>query len=264
MLWDVDPPYLCMLARLTERPGMMVRRNPLPPIFPEWFQKRAEVDNHRLYEFVEDAAHSIGSSSRVLDAGAGEGKYSRAFAHTNYVAVDLAVGDTDWDYGRLDAVCGLERLPFGQDVFGHVLCTQVLEHVPEPSIVLSELYRVLKANGRLYLSAPQSWHQHQKPYDYYRYTSFGLAYLLRKAGFHVVSIDNMGGYFWFLSFQLQNINYWLFPKGMRGYIFTWPLRLICGLLFQLLLPPVLFYLDCLDHSKDETFGYVCIATKPSV
>lgn len=240
---------------------MAIRRNPLPNIFPSWVQTRAEVDNYRLYEFMEWVGSSVSDSDWVLDAGAGEGKYRDLFLHTHYMAVDLAIGDTDWDYSSLGAVCRLERLSFADGSFDVALCTQVLEHVPEPSVVLRELYRVLRAGGTLYLSAPQSWHQHQKPHDYYRYTSFGLRYLLEKAGFRVVSIDNMGGYFWFLSFQLQMINYWVFPKGMRARALTWPLRAAFGLIFQLIAPMVLFYLDRFDRAKDETFGYVCVAKK---
>jgi hypothetical protein len=120
---------------------------------------------------------------------------------------------------------------------------------------------VLKPGGIFFLSAPQSWHQHQKPHDYYRYTSFGLRYLVEESGMEIRSIEPMGGYFWFLSFQLQNINYWLFLSGMKGRRWTWPLRALFGLTFQLILPLILFYLDPLDRVQDETFGHLCIAVK---
>ena len=243
---------------------MVKRRNPLPSIFPLWFQERAEVDNHRLYEFMAHTSQLLSGSDWVLDAGAGEGKYKEDFAHTRYVGVDLGVGDTQWDYSGLDVISTLEALGFADAVFDAVLCTQVLEHVPEPHVVLEELWRVLRSGGQLFLSAPQSWHQHQKPHDYYRYTSFGLRYLLERSGFEVLSIDNMGGYFWFLSFQLQMINYWAFPKGERGRLLTLPFRALFGFFFQLICPLVLFYLDRFDRIKDETFGYVCVARKPIV
>jgi SAM-dependent methyltransferase len=227
-----------------------------------WIKARVRIDNHQLRRFVDQAAALTPPGALVLDAGSGEGQYRSAFAHTCYVGVDLAVGSTSWDYSGLDAIGNLERLPFCDTSFDAILCTQVLEHVTEPSTVLAEIYRVLKPEARLFLSAPQSWHQHQKPHDYYRYTSFGLRYLLEKAGLRVESIHHMGGYFWFLSFQLQNINYWLFPRGMRGRSWTWPLRALFGLIFQLILPLILYHLDPLDRVKDETFGYVCVATKP--
>jgi SAM-dependent methyltransferase len=220
------------------------------------------VDAYVLYDFVEKAGSSLEPNTLVLDAGVGEGRYASEFAHTRYIGVDLAVGDVQWDYSGLDAICDLAKLSFRRDTFDAAICTQVLEHVPEPAQVLNEICRVLKPGGRLFLSAPQSWHQHQKPHDYYRYTSFGLRYLFEHAGLKVESIRPMGGYFWFLSFQLQNINYWAFPRGMRGRRWTWPLRAMFGLVFQLVMPLILFYLDPLDRIKDETFGYACVVVKP--
>jgi SAM-dependent methyltransferase len=234
----------------------------LPSYIPQWIHRRAEVDNHVLFDFIERAGASVPAGALVLDAGAGDGRYRKEFGHTRYIGVDLAVGDVTWDYSGLNAICTLANLPFPDATFEAVLCTQVLEHVAEPQLVLCEIARVLKPNGRLFLSAPQSWHQHQKPHDYYRYTSFGLRYLFQRAGLEMESIENMGGYFWFLAFQLQNINYWVFPKGMPGRRWTWPLRVFNAIVFQLLLSLILYYMDPLDRIKDETFGYVCVGRKP--
>lgn len=233
----------------------------LPRIIPQWIKRRVETDTYMIYDFSEEAAASLPSGARMLDAGAGQGRFKADFAHTLYTGVDLAVGDTQWDYSNLDANCNLTALPFGKNTFDAVLCTQVLEHVSEPALVINEISRVLKPGGKLFLSAPQSWCQHQKPYDFFRYTSFGLTYLFKKSGLRPESIRPIGGYFWFLSFQLQNINYWLFPKGMRVRWMTWPLRALLGLIFQIIVPIILYYLDSLDRQKDETFGYLCVAVK---
>jgi SAM-dependent methyltransferase len=241
---------------------MAKRRERLPSYVPQWIQRRVEVNVYELYEFVEEIGASLTPEDRVLDAGAGQGRFRPELKHTRYVSVDLAVGDAKWDYDNLDAICDLVHLPFGRVSFDAATCFQVLEHVPDPLSVLEEISRVLKPGGHLFLSAPQSWHQHQTPHDYYRYTSFGLQYLIEQSGMVLESAQPMGGYFWFLSFQLQNINYWLFPRGMPGRIWTWPLRALFGFLFQLVIPLFLFYLDPLDRIKDETFGHICVATKP--
>jgi SAM-dependent methyltransferase len=235
----------------------------LPRYIPQWIKKRVETDIYILRDFGQQIGASLAPGVRVLDAGAGQGRFKPEFAHTRYTGVDLAVGDATWDYRNLDAICDLVYLPFGRENFDAVVCTQVLEHVPEPLQVLQEIARVLKPGGRLFLSAPQSWPQHQKPCDFYRFTSFGLRHLLERAGLRIKSMRPMGGYFWFLSFQLQNINYWLFPPGMPGRRWTWPLRALFGVIFQLILPLILFYLDPLDRIKDETFGYLCVAFKPN-
>ncbi|MFQ6100896.1 MAG: class I SAM-dependent methyltransferase [Anaerolineae bacterium] len=240
---------------------MPKRLERLPRYIPQWIKRRVEVNVYHLYDFVEKAGASLTPEARVLDAGAGQGRFKPEFSHTRYVGVDLAVGDAAWDYSGLDVISDLVRLPFDQGTFDAAVCAQVLEHVAEPLQVLREISRVLKPGGRLFLSAPQSWHQHQKPYDYYRYTSFGLHHLAEQAGLRIEFIQPMGGYFWFLSFQLQNINHWVFPQGMRGRRWTWPLRALFGLIFQLVVPLILFYLDPLDRIKDETLGYVCTAIK---
>jgi SAM-dependent methyltransferase len=238
------------------------RRRLLPGWIPQWFHRRAEVDTIVLYDFLEAASVAIPQGSRLLDAGAGESQYRALFQQTRYIGVDLAIGDSSWNYQRLDARCDLSRLPFVSQAFDVVLCTQVLEHVVQPQQVLAELSRALRPGGTLYLSAPQSWHQHQTPHDYYRFTSYGLRYLLEQAGFEVESLRPMGGYFWFLAFQLQNVNYWLFPRGMPHRWLTWPLRALNGIVFQLLCSLALYYMDRFDKAKDETFGYVGIAKVP--
>jgi SAM-dependent methyltransferase len=234
----------------------------LPSWVPQWIQRRAELDSYALYEFAEASGASVPAGARVLDAGAGEGRYRPEFAHTRYVGVDLAVGDVAWDYSGLDTIGDLVSLPFAANTFDAAVCMQVLEHVPEPLRVLQEICRVLRPGGRLFLSAPQSHHQHQKPHDYFRYTSFGLRYVLNRAGLTVQSIEPMGGYFWFLAFQLQNVNYWVFPRGMRWRPLTWPIRAFNALIFQVIVSSLFFYLDRFDRQKDETFGYVCVASKP--
>ena len=239
-------------------------RERAPRFLPEWVRQRIEVNVFHLFNFMERSGAAYTSDDLVLDAGAGEGRFYDEFAHTRYIAVDLAVGDETWDYTRLDAVSELSALPFAAGTFDAVLCTQVLEHVQEPYLVLADLCRVLKPRGRLHLACPQSWHQHQKPHDYFRYTSFGLRYLLDKAGYEVVELTPMGGYFWYLSFQVQNFNHWLYPKEGIFRILTLPLQLVTAVLTQLVLPLILFYADRFDKVKDETFGYACIAEKRAI
>ena len=86
-------------------------------------------------------------------------------------------------YAQPDYVCDLASIPVEDGRFHHVLLTQVLEHIPDPATVLAELHRVLKPGGTLWLTAPLFYAEHEKPYDFFRYTQFGLRHLLEGAGF---------------------------------------------------------------------------------
>jgi len=205
---------------------------------------------------VREFAGSLPAGARLLDAGAGEGRYAPHFAHCRYTAVDLAVGDVAWDYSRLDARADLARLPFPDAAFAAAISIVVLEHVPEPARVLTELARVLGPGGRLLLVVPQEWGVHQAPHDYYRYTRFGVERLLVSAGLVPRRTDPLGGFFTLLGRRLLD-SILFFQGGWRWLLFL-PAALAAGPL-GLVVP----WLDFLDARKDTTLGYICLAEKRS-
>lgn len=140
----------------------------------------------------------------VLDAGAGTSPYRQLFAHARYEACDFAQLGTR--YAPLDYVCDLTDIPVEEGRFDRVIFNQVLEHLPDPPAALRELHRVLKPGGRLFCSAPLFYAEHQKPYDFYRYTKFGLRRLFEDAGFTVVRIEWLEGYFGTIAYQLAQMN----------------------------------------------------------
>jgi len=229
-------------------------------------RERIEVNTFLMNRLLAETARQLPASSRVLDAGAGEGRFSALFAHTQYVGVDLAVGDSTWNYNGLDAINTLDQLCFADNSFDVVVFTQVMEHLPEPSAVLAELQRVLRPGGLLILVAPQSWHAHQIPHDFYRYTAYGIRYLLEKNGLVPEKIQPLGGYFWYLSFQLQLLPYWAFSRNRAASYLPVPLRLALKTaavaIFELCLPLLIFYLDPIDQVQEATLGHFCLARKP--
>ena len=77
-----------------------------------------------------------------------------------------------------DIVMDVTNLEFNDNSFDLVIMMEVLEHVKEPKKALSEIYRVLSHNGKLIMSTPFILGIHDEPYDYYRFTKYGLEYLL--------------------------------------------------------------------------------------
>ena len=148
----------------------------------------------------------------------------RYFDHARYEAADVV--QLPATSKPLTYVANLGELPIENARFDRILCTQVLEHVPDPQRVLAELHRVLKPGGRILFSAPLFFPEHQKPHDYYRYTRFALRRLFEEAGFSVVTIEWLEGYFGTVSYQFD-VMYRDLPRDGRGHGWRrWVLRFL--------------------------------------
>jgi SAM-dependent methyltransferase len=199
-------------------------------------------------------ARALPEGARVLDAGSGEGQYRQHFARQRYCGVDLAVGDTAWDYSRISALADLGALPFRSGCFDAAVLLVTIEHLAEPGRALAEIARTLAPGGALLIAAPHEWEVHQAPHDYFRYTRYGLAYLLEQSGFEVREMRASGGYFRLLARRLLN-GLQFFTGGVRWLLFL-PAAI-------LLVPPALILplLDPLDRDRNFTLGYICTARK---
>ncbi len=156
-----------------------------------------------LEDFLRAAAVAMPAGARVLDAGAGDCRYKKLFAHTRYIATDFGQVNKRYALAKLDTISNLHHIPMASGGFDFVICTQVLEHIPNPAVVLNELHRVLQTGGELWLSAPLFFEEHETPYDYFRYTQFGLRHLLEAAGFQVLKLEPLEGYYGTLSYQCR-------------------------------------------------------------
>jgi SAM-dependent methyltransferase len=86
-----------------------------------------------------------------------------------------------------------QAIPVADGVADLVLCTEVMEHVPRPQQMLADIHRVLSPGGALVLSVPFSWHIHDEPFDYWRFTEHGLRLVLEDAGFVVEELRAVNG-----------------------------------------------------------------------
>lgn len=161
------------------------------------------INSSRVYleEFVKSAVAAVPPGSKILDAGAGDCQYKHLFRGMDYESADFC--QVDKAYGAITHVCDLAAIPVPNDSYHLVLCTQVLEHVSNPKEIVAEFFRVLKPDGFLFASAPLFYEEHEIPYDFFRYTRFGLQHILDRVGFQITELRPLEGYFGALSYQLN-------------------------------------------------------------
>lgn len=109
------------------------------------------------------------------------------FSHCRYLGLEVAQAAAHGSTKRADVLYDGRTLPLHDASADAVLCTQVLEHVIAPTEFLQELHRITRPGGKLLLTVPFVWDEHEQPYDFARYSSFGLRHLLRCAGFRVIA-----------------------------------------------------------------------------
>lgn len=201
-----------------------------------------------LYQAIKQKSHY--AYGLLLDVGCGRKPYQNVFKGVRkYIGLDLPLNNKADVYGN-----GM-YLPFKDRVFDTVLCNQVLEHVPEPFLLMKEIARVLKPGGFLILTTPQTWGLHLEPNNFYRYTKYGLSYLAEKSGLEIVEMSPTCG-LW--ATVVQRIS----DTIVYTYASDWSETSIRVLSF--ILSPFLiigYYLDKIFGSRGDTLDNIMIAKK---
>ncbi len=223
-------------------------------IFPKSLRLRFNPRRYEIENFVYSVAKNLPKNTKMLDAGAGPCPYKYLFSHCKYESTDFE------DPNKiLDFTCSLDKIPKNNNTYEAILFTEVLEHVEYPQKVIDELYRVLKKNGKLFLTCPQGWMLHQEPFNFYYFTKYGLESLMKNAKFREVKIIKMGGYFKFLGDILRFNSV---SDNFKKYkIIYYPLCFLDLIIFKVISSFILFHLDFIDKNKLWTMGYTLEATK---
>ena len=194
------------------------------------------------------ATHAAPAASGVLlDYGCGGQPYREIFAPyiTKYVGADVAAANGI----VLDIELGADgQVPLPDASIDTILSSQVLEHVFEFQSYLVNCARLLRPLGRLIITVPMHWRHHEIPFDYWRFTRFGLEKSLASAGFEVLDLRPCGGVYSLIG------QVYLDHVAVRGKLVPRLTRLVNRLTI---------WLDrrCVD--ADDTLGWMCVAERSS-
>lgn len=216
--------------------------------------------------WVAQKASTVPPNSRVLDVGAGTCPYRSLFTHCEYKAHDFKKyseqkqRDGSYGYGIIDYESDITSIPVPDASFDVVLCTEVLEHVPEPSAALKEIARVLRPGGRAFLTVPLGSGLHQLPYHFYG----GLSpswyhYWGEKFGLSVQEITPNGGFFRLLAQECVRAASLLQQSSLIPQVDKDQLKAF----LSERLPRILFALEDETFIDQFTVGYHVVLHKPA-
>jgi SAM-dependent methyltransferase len=176
----------------------------------------------------------------LLDVGSGTKPYKLFFKHCiTHIGLEIEPDEFRSKDKNVDFYYDGGRFPFDDSKFDSILCNQVLEHVFDPDLFLSEINRVLKPSGMAIITVPFLWGEHEVPHDFGRYSSYGLKYFLKKKGFKIIKFKKLGNIF---TFNLQYLNLFYLSFFKKKYFLLIPLIYILTV-FNNLIGSIFFFID---------------------
>jgi SAM-dependent methyltransferase len=201
---------------------------------------------------------------RILDAGAGELRNRPLCSHLVYVSQDFGRYDGSgdghgfqtgrWDTSRIDVVSDIMAIPEPDAAFDAILCSEVLEHIPEPAKVLDEFVRLLKPGGKLVLTAPFASLVHLAPYYYSSgFSRYWYEHHLGQRGFQIEELVPNGDWFAYCEQELNRLGGMARTHGDWSWPLAYALRGMGALYFRIR--------GGRSASDVACFGWHCVARK---
>jgi len=154
---------------------------------PHYFENKCLVKSIQKYAPI--------LNGKLLDFGCGSKPYESLFSNVQeYIGLDYKNDGHNHSNESVDVFYNGKEIPFEDETFDSVLSTQVFEHVEDIEFTIRELHRVLKKDGKILITAPFIFPEHELPHDYRRLTSTGLISLLQRHGFKAIEVNKNGNF----------------------------------------------------------------------
>jgi ubiquinone/menaquinone biosynthesis C-methylase UbiE len=160
-------------------------------------------------QWIEETLKKIPEGLTILDAGAGEAQFKKFCSHLRYIAQDfglysggedIGLRNASWDNSKLDIVSDITSIPLPDAAVDAIMCTEVLEHIPDPLAALREFNRLIKPGGYLLLTAPFASLTHFAPYHFASgFNRFFYEKHLPEFGFSIDELALNGNYFEYIA-----------------------------------------------------------------
>jgi SAM-dependent methyltransferase len=199
-------------------------------------------------------------TGKILDFGCGAKPYSQYFTHADeYIGLDIEKLGHEHANEQIDVYYDGKTIPFDENHFDAVFSSEVFEHVFNLEEVLPEIHRVLKPGGKLLFTCPFAWPEHEVPYDFARYSSFGIKAIIERNGFKIIEQHKTGHFFEVLmQYLILYVFYFLPKKPAALYYFLHQLFILPLLLFTLFIS---FLLPNKMKRKDLYFNNILLVEK---
>lgn len=238
---------------------------------PRWytiFLNPYYIARSRVYRAVQGFARTGNADDVVLDVGCGIKPYRHLFAAKKYLGIDIEGGGHSRSQKTVDAFFDGRQIPYNNNSFDTVLATEVFEHVEDLPTLVGEIHRVLRPNGRLFITMPFVWDEHEAPYDFRRLTSFGHRQLLAANDFEVLSIAKTTGICATSSQLFSAFFVELFAAGLDAiqlpFRFSYPLKKLFTLVICAPIQLLGLLFDAVLAKNGVTIDYVVVAKKHDV
>ncbi|MEP4497622.1 MAG: class I SAM-dependent methyltransferase, partial [Ekhidna sp.] len=171
-------------------------KNAVPNEFnPPWWYSfffSSYLSRRALYKSLKENSHHV--EGVTLDFGCGSKPYESIFNAEKYIGVDIQSSGHDHASSKVDDFYDGNSLPYPDESFNSIFSSEVFEHVSNIDEMILELNRVLKDGGKMLITIPFAIHEHEIPYDFRRFTTFGIENILNKNGFEIEKIEPSNHY----------------------------------------------------------------------